>query len=100
MACMRVAKQLKTWEVLDTMWLGTFCRPKHHLVVKQKKSNNWYFAVLNFKDSAVLMHRAKYERLSVNGKTYHTWSPMVPGEGPTIKPVWDYTDYEVFLCYM
>ena len=97
MACLRVASKQKNWDILSMMWLGTFIRPKHRIVMRHKKSYQWYFAVLNFTDSAVLMHHAQYERLVVNGKLYHTWSPTVQKTGPVIAPVYDIDDYMVLF---
>jgi hypothetical protein len=97
LACLRVASKQKKWDILGMVWLGTFIRPKHRIVMRHKKSSQWYFAVLNFTDSAVLMHPAQYERNSVKGKLYHTWSPAVRKDGPVIAPVYDINDYLVFV---
>jgi hypothetical protein len=99
LACLRVARAKKNFEILKTAWLGTFSRCKHHIVWRQNKENSWYFAVLHFKDSAVLMVPATYERLVVRGRIYHTWtpSPLTGDKGPCLKPVYDYSSYEVVL---
>ena len=100
LACLRVAHTLKDFSILSTVWLGTFARPAHHIVWRHKSAgSSWYFAVLNFKDSAVLMHPATNNKVKVNGKVVHCWEAMVKDEGPTVKPVYDLNHYEAFFSF-
>ena len=100
LAVLRVANQQDNFDILTTVWLGTFVRAAHHIVFKHRGANaQWYFAVTHFKDSAVLMWPARYDRVQANGNYYHCWQPLQREEGPVLKPVHDITEYEVF-CFV
>lgn len=92
MACLRVARARREWSILARVWMGTFCRPRHHIAWKKDRSESWSFPVLNFKDSAVMMVPIVFERVVHMGKSYLTWYPS--GALPSIKPVDDLDCYQ------
>ena len=92
LACLRVARARHDFQLLSRVWLGTFARHSHHVVWKKANSESWYFPVMHFKDSAVMMAPAHFETVRRFGKTHWCWYPS--GALPSLKPVDNLDDYQ------